>query len=240
MKEERADYRDGETELSGLFIFNDDLHGDRPGLLVVHGGAGLDDHTRERARQFAELGLVAFACDMYGTGVMGDRARVMSTVTALRDDPASLVRRTRAGLDVLASHSQVSGKPCAVGYCFGGMTALALARSGADIAGAISVHGTLASTSPAQPGSIKAKILVCHGALDPFVPPSQVIAFMEEMDGAGADWQLVVYGGAMHGFTHREGPATQGVAYDPAADARSFEAITAFLTEVFGQPLPVR
>jgi dienelactone hydrolase len=236
LRQESVDYRDEDAELSGVFIWDESLDSERPGLLVVHGGAGLDDHARARASQFAELGLVAFACDMYGRGVMGDPARVMSTVTALRDAPAKLVQRALAGLDVLASHPRVNGQLVAVGYCFGGLTVLQVARSGADIAGAISVHGSLATSRPAQAGDVKAKLLVCHGALDPYVPPEQVVGFMTEMNDARADWQLAVYGRAVHGFTHEGAVATPGVAYDADADARSATAIKAFLAELFGAP----
>src|SRR5262249_36550483 len=192
----------------------------RPGMLVVHGGAGLDDHAIKQAHRFAEIGLIAFACDMFGNGVAGDRARTIATVTKLRDDPPKMVRRAGAGLKVLASHPQVNGKVAAVGYCFGGLTVLELARSGADLAVAISVHGSLTTSSSAKPGDIKARILACHGALDPFVPPAQVLEFIEEMNGAEADWRLIVYGRAMHGFTHRSGAASPGVAYDAVADAQ--------------------
>jgi dienelactone hydrolase len=234
LSEETVEYRDGEAEFSGLFTWNDEIDRGRPGVLVVHGGAGLDDHAKAQAHRFAQLGLIAFACDMYGEALLGDRERVMAYVTEMRDDRRKMVTRAGAGLGVLASHPQVNGRLAAVGYCFGGLVVLELARSGANIEGAISVHGSLETPRPAREGSLKAKILVCHGALDPYVPPAQVIEFMDEMNTAGADWQLVVYGRAMHGFTHKTGAATPGVAYDAAADTRSFAAIKAFMAEIFG------
>jgi len=215
-------------------MFWDDARNDRrPGILVVHGGAGLDDHAKGRASNLAELGFVAFACDMYGNGVGGNRDRVMARIAELRDNPAKLCQRARAGLDVLASHPQVTGRLAAVGYCFGGMTVLELARSGADLGGVISIHGSLSTSRPAQPGTVKAKILVCHGALDPHVPMGHVAAFAEEMNRAGADYQLIVYGGAMHGFTHKAGPTMPGVAYHPLADAHSAKAMESFLGELY-------
>jgi dienelactone hydrolase len=113
------------------------------------------------------------------------------------------------------------------------MAALALARSGADLAGVVSIHGSLATGAPARPGAVRAKILACHGAADPHVPPSDVAAFAEEMNHAEADWQLIMYGRAQHGFTHRHAVpgATPGVAYDRSADERSFEAARIFLAE---------
>ncbi|MCU1241801.1 MAG: hypothetical protein JWO71_2527 [Candidatus Acidoferrum typicum] len=226
-------YRDGDTELTGQFTSDAERGDKRPGILVVHGGAGLDSHAKGRATRLAEQGFVAFACDMYGNGVAGNRERVMARIAELRDDTAKLCQRARAGIDVLKSHPQV-GRVAAVGYCFGGMVALELARSGADLAGAVSVHGSLSTARLAQIGAVKAKILLCHGALDPHVPITQVNAFVQEMNEAGADWQLIVYGGAMHGFTHETGPAVPGVAYNAVADARSSAAMQTFFREVFG------
>jgi dienelactone hydrolase len=228
-------YRDGDTELAGILVWDESRTGRRPGILVVHGGAGLDEHAKGRARRLAELGFVVFACDMYGEGVAGNRERIMARLMEFRTDRAKLCARARVGLEVLASQQLVDRRMAAVGYCFGGMTVLELARSGAQLAGAVSVHGTLDTPRPASAGSVKAKILVCHGAIDPHVPMVQVNAFVEEMNGAGADWQLVIYGGAMHGFTHETGPYLPGVAYNPAADARSAAAMREFLGEIFGQ-----
>jgi dienelactone hydrolase len=226
-------YRDGDTDLTGQFTWDTERDEKRPGILVVHGGAGLDSHAKERSRRLAELGFVVFACDMYGNGVAGNRERVMARIAELRDDAAKLCRRARAGIDVLTAHSQVDGRVAAVGYCFGGMVVLELARSGADLAGAVSVHGSLSTLRPARAGVVRAKILVCHGALDPHVPMTHVNAFVQEMNDAGADWQLIVYGGAMHGFTHEAGPAVAGVAYHAVADARSALAMHGFFIELF-------
>ena len=181
----------------------------------------------------AELGLVAFACDMYGKGVPGDRQRIMARIAELRVTRETLCRCARAGISVLTSHPSVDGPIGAIGYCFGGMTVLELARSGAELAGVVSVHGSLQTSQPAEPGAIKTKILICHGALDPHVPMTHVTAFMEEMDRVGVDWQLNVYGGAMHGFTHETPSSTPGVAYNAVADARSSAAIRHFLADVF-------
>ena len=228
-------YRDRDAELTGFLAWEDNRNHKRPGVLVVHGGAGLDDHAKGRAVKLARLGVVVFACDMYGNGVVGNRERVMARITELRHDISKLCQRARAGMDVVASHPQVDGRVAAVGYCFGGMTVLELARSGAEIAGVVSVHGSLHTSQPLQPGVARAKILVCHGASDPHVPMTQVGAFVEEMNHAGADWQLIVYGGAMHGFTHETGPRLPGVAYHALSDARSATAIEGFFVELFGR-----
>src|SRR6185437_14018537 len=201
---------------------------------------------RDQARRYAALGYAVLACDMFGPEVAGNRERVMACLLALRDDPALLVRRARAGLTALAACPEAGGRMAAVGFCFGGLAALALARAGAapagpgpsgtELAGAVSIHGSLATSRPAEPGAVTARILVCHGAADPHVPLSGVTAFADEMNQAGADWQLVMYGRAMHGFTHRDAvpgaPGTMpGVAYDQLADERSFAATRAFLAD---------
>jgi dienelactone hydrolase len=226
-------YQDGHVDLSGVFVWDDAQTDKRPGILVVHGGAGLDEHAKKQAGRLAELGYVAFACDMYGEGVMGDRQRVMARIAELCAEPGRLSRCAAAGLEVLRSHPLVDGRVAAVGYCFGGMTVLELARSGAELIGAVTVHGTLKTAQRCQAGAVKAKILVCHGALDPHVPMAQVNDFISEMTDAATDWQLIVYGGALHGFTH-EGSPISGVAYNALADARSGIAIRDFLSEVCG------
>jgi dienelactone hydrolase len=201
-----------------VLSWSDAQRGRRPGILLIHGGAGLDEHARDQARRYAALGYVVLACDMFGDGIAGDRERVIQCLTTLRDNPALLVRRGRAGLTALSRCPEASGHFAAVGFCFGGMAALALARAGTRLAGAVSIHGSLATASPAQPGSVTARLLVCHGAMDPHVPMADVVAFAEEMDRAGADWQLIMYGGAQHGFTHRHAVpgAAPGVAYHPS------------------------
>jgi dienelactone hydrolase len=241
-------YDDLGLPLSGLLCRDEAQDGPRPGILLIHGGAGLDAHARDQARRYAALGYAVLACDMFGPGVAGNRERVMACLLALRDDPALLVRRARAGLTALAGCPEAGGRMAAVGFCFGGMAALALARAGTDpagpdpasaeLAGAVSIHGSLATSRPAQPamtqpGAVTARILVCHGAADPHVPPGDVTAFAEEMNRAGADWELVMYGRAMHGFTHQQAVpgALPGVAYDKLADERSFAATRTFLAD---------
>jgi len=234
LQTQKVEYRDGDTELTGQLAWDNSRDDRQPGILVVHGGAGLDDHAKGRARRLAEIGFVVFACDMYGNGVAGNRERVMARIIELRGDREKLCARARAGIEVLASQPRVDGRIAAVGYCFGGMTVLELARSGAELGGVVSVHGSLDTPRPASTGSVKAKILVCHGALDPHVPMAHVSAFAEEMNRAGADWQLNVYGGAMHGFTHETGPQMPGVAYNAQADARSAATMGSFFGELFG------
>ena len=194
LETERIVYRDGDARLDGFFAIDADRAGKRPGVLVVHGGAGIDDHARGRARRFAESGLAVFACDMYGEGVTGNRERIVRHIGDLRNNRPALVRRVQSAIEILLSRPEIDGRIAAVGYCFGGMIVLEYARSGSTIGGVVSVHGSLETTSPAEPSSIRARMLVCQGALDPHVPMSQVTTFAEEMKHAGADYQLIVYG----------------------------------------------
>jgi dienelactone hydrolase len=234
-------YDDLGLPLAGLLCWDEAQDGPRPGILLIHGGAGLDAHARDQARRYAALGYAVLACDMFGPEVVGNRERVMACLLALRDDQALLVRRARAGLTALAGCPEAGGRMAAVGFCFGGLAALALARAGTnpagpDLASVVSIHGSLATSRPAEPGAVTARILVCHGAADPHVPLSDVTAFAEEMNHAGADWELVMYGRAVHGFTHQQavpgGPgALPGVAYDRLADERSFAAARTFLAD---------
>jgi dienelactone hydrolase len=227
-------YRDGDVRLEGFLAIDADRAGTRPGVLVVHGGAGIDDHARGRARRFAEAGFVVFACDMYGEGVMGNRERIIRHIGELRTNRNALVRRIHAAIEVLSSRPEFDGRLAAVGYCFGGMIVLEYARSGSTIDAVVCVHGSLETASSVDSSSIPARILVCHGALDPYGPMSHVTAFAEEMRKAGADYQLIVYGNAMHGFTHETATGQQpGVLYDAQTDARSSLAIQQFFKELF-------
>lgn len=230
-------YSDGATELAGEFFVDASHPNDRrPGVMIVHGGAGLDDHARQQARRYAALGYAVLACDMFGSDVP-DRSReqIVALLTGMRDNPDRLVRRARAALDVLSRETATDERMAVVGFCFGGLVALQVARSGAPVAAAVSMHGTLTTTVRAEPGQVRARLLACHGALDPHVPLADVTAFAEEMNAAGADWQLNMYGGAQHGFTHTHAQpgATPGVAYHEQADTLSFAAARDFLAEAF-------
>ena len=230
-------YEDGATHLDGVLAWPESSDGPLPGLLLVHGGAGLDDHARAQAARYAELGFTVLAADMFGPGIAGNRERVVATLMELRDNPDLMVRRARAGLSALAACPEASGCVAAVGFCFGGMVVLAVARAGVDIAGVISMHGTLKTSMPARLGAVRSRVLVCHGAADPHVPFSDVTSFADEMGAAEADWQVLVLGRAVHGFTHRDAVAgaMPGVAYDEAADRRSFDAARLFLADLTSQ-----
>lgn len=227
-------YQDQDVHLRG-FLACDERRPLRGGILVVHGGAGLDEHARDQARRYAGLGFAALACDMFDPGVAGDRDRIIAYLGAVRQNPPLLHHRAGAALRALGAQPEVAGKGvAAVGFCFGGMVALTLARQGAGLAGVISMHGSLATVLPAEPGAVQARVLVCHGARDPHVPMADVTALVQEMDRGGADLQVIIYGEAMHGFTHAHAVpgATPGVEYHQLTDHRSFEAASRFLDEV--------
>jgi dienelactone hydrolase len=182
-----------------------------------------------------KLGYTVFAVDIYGKGVRADNAKDASARAAkYKSDRALLRARVNAGLDVLRKNSRVDGgRLAAMGYCFGGTTALELARSGADVRAVVSFHGGLNTPNTTDAKQIKGKVLALHGADDPFVPPAEVAAFSDEMRQAGVDWQLVSYGGAVHAFTDWNAGRdnSKGAAYNEKADLRSWEAMKVFLAE---------
>lgn len=234
---EIVEYKHGDVSLEGYLAYDKSIDGARPGVLIIHEWTGLGDYVKMRAEKLAEMGYIAFALDMYGKGI---RPQTMQEAAAqakiYRDDRGLMRARAAAGLEILKNNPLVeSGKIAAIGYCFGGGVVLELARGGADMAGFVSFHGNLDTPDPGDAANIKGKVLVCHGAADPYVPVEQVEAFQKEMGDAGIDWQLIAYGGAVHSFTN---PASgddpsRGAAYNEKADKRSWQAMTAFFDEIF-------
>ena len=200
----------------------------RGAVVVCHGGGGLASHEREVIERLAGLGYAALAPDLYG------EKPSMEMIRALVADAPALRGRVIAAVEWIRAHalpSEGTGTRVAViGHCFGGTAALEAARSGADLACAVAFHGGLGSPAPAEPGAIRARVLACCGAADPFCPREQRTAFEDEMTRAGAQWQLDVHGGALHGFTVR-GVERPGCAYDELADRRSWAAMLALLDE---------
>lgn len=229
-------YLDGDVVLEAFFAFDDALSGRRPAVLINHTWVGRDEFVAEKAKKIAALGYVGFAVDMYGKGVLGSGPEQnMKLMQPFMDDRAVLQQRMKAALAAVKLMPWVDdSKIASIGFCFGGLCSLDLARTGVDIKGVVSFHGLLAAPGNTHGNAIKAKILALHGHDDPMVPSEQVLAFAQEMTEAGADWQLHTYGNTMHAFTNplANDPAF-GTVYQPDADRRSWIAMQNFLTEIF-------
>ena len=237
IKTREIEYRQGETVLQGFVAWDDAARGRRPGVLVVHEWWGHNEHARNQARRLAEAGYVGLALDMYGKGKVTTHPQdAQAFVTEVTKDPAVLAARFNAALEQLKRDPHVdTTRLAAIGYCFGGAVVLGMARGGADLAAVVTFHGALATTSPAQPGKVKARILVLAGGADPFVPPEQLEAFKREMQAAGARFEVITYPGAKHGFTNPSA-AQYGMAqlaYDAAADRESWAAMLKLFKEIW-------
>jgi dienelactone hydrolase len=229
-------YLDGDTVLEAYFAFDDAHTGIRPAVLINHTWAGRDGFVAEKAQELAALGYVGFAVDMYGKGILGrsadENAKLMQPFI---DDRAKLQKRMLAALGAVQLLPWVdSSKIAAIGFCFGGLCVLDLARTGADIKGVVSFHGLLGAAGNIQGTLIKAKVLALHGHDDPMGKVEQVIAFEQEMTIAGADWQFHAYGNTVHAFTNPLANAPSlGMVYNHIADQRAWLTMKNFLEEVF-------
>lgn len=232
---EVVEYRHGDVTLEGALIYDDAVKGPRPGVLVVHQWKGLSDYEKKRAAMLAELGYAAFCVDIYGKGIRPQTTQAASAEAGKYKGNRALLReRVNAGLAAFRKQAVADPKRiAAIGYCFGGTTAIELARSGAAVAGVVSFHGALDSPQPEAGKNIKCKVLALHGADDPFVPAKDLEAFESEMRSANVDWQLVKYGGAVHSFTDWDADGSlPGAKYEEKADKRSWAAMKAFFNEV--------
>jgi len=234
---ETIEYKQGDATLEGFVAYDDAIQGKRPGVLVVHQWMGLTDYEKHRAEMLARLGYVAFCADIYGKGVHPQNtAEAGAQAGKYKNDRQLLRARVNAGLDALRQQPLADpNRIAAIGYCFGGTTVLELARSGADIGGVVCFHGGLDAPNPDDGKNIKCKVLVCHGADDPFSSPQDIAALEDEMRKGGVDWQLIKYGGAVHSFTQpmAGNDNSKGAAYNEKADKRSWEAMKQFFAEIF-------
>ncbi len=236
VKTEVVEYQEGSTVLEGFLAYDPDRPLPRPGVVIVHQWRGLGDYEKKRAEMLAELGYVAFCADIYGKGIRPQSVEDASRLAGqYKENRALLRQRVEAALQTLKSRRECDPqKTAAMGYCFGGTTALELARSGAATLGVVSFHGGLFSPTPQDARNIRARILALHGADDPFVPPAEVEGFVKEMREGGVDWQMAVYGGAVHSFTDWNATGVvPGAKHDPKADQRSWEAMQVFFRELF-------
>lgn len=235
MTERLVEYEHDGVLLEGLLAVGNESGGPRPGVLIAHAWGGRGEHEDATAQRLAELGYVGFAIDLYGKGVRGaSREENAGLIAPFLEDRAMLQARIAHAVSVLGEQPEVdSRKIAAIGYCFGGLCVLDLARSGAGIAGVVSLHGLFGPPVPAPGEPIKAKVLALHGHDDPMVPVEAVNQLEAELTAAGADWQVHVYGGTMHAFTNPKANDPEfGTVYSPTADRRSWAATTAFLAEV--------
>lgn len=231
-----VEYRQGDAELEGWLAFDPAGPAKRPGVVVTPNWLGVGTQAKDTAQRLARLGYVALVADVYGKGIRPASGKEAGPLAGKYKGDRPLLRaRMLAALDELKRQPNVDPTRVAViGYCFGGTAALELARAGAPVAAVVTFHGGLGSPTPADARQIKGKVLVLHGADDPFVPEAEVKGFEDEMRAAGVDWQLVKYSGAVHAFTDPDAgsDASKGAAYNALADRRSWEAMKAFFAEV--------
>jgi dienelactone hydrolase len=237
IKTEMVAYKQGSDALQGFLVYDDAGLSKKPGVLVVHAWMGLDDNAKNHAVELAQLGYVAFCADIYGKGKNPTDMAGAAKMSSMYKSNRKLYReRLNAGLEMLKKQKFVdTTKIAAIGYCFGGTGVLELARSGAVIDGVVSFHGNLDSPAPQDGKNIKAKVLVLHGADDPYNTPENVAAFQKEMRDNKVDWQMIEYGNAVHAFTDKSAgnDNAKGAAYNEAADRRSWAAMKTFFAEIF-------
>ena len=222
--------------LEGFLAYDDAQTGGRPAVMIAHAWAGRGEFECDKARALAKLGYAGFAADLYGKGVFSkDREENAARMQVFLDDRTKLQSRLTAALAVMKAQPEADeSQAAAMGFCFGGLCVLDLARNGADLKGVVSFHGLLGAPDGMAGANIKAKVLVLHGHDDPMAQVDAVVALEKELTAGGADWQIHVYGNTLHAFTN---PAANdpdfGTVYDAAADRRSWQALRNFLDELF-------
>lgn len=234
LHEQYFDYADDAISLQGFLCYDSSRPGPLPAILVAHHLNGLDEFIERKARRLAWHGYAVFAADMYGKETRSlDVAAKRALMNDLRTDRTALTRRINVALATVKDLPQVdAGRVAGMGFCFGGMCVLDLARSGAEVRGVASVHGLLKPNGlPAK--KISTRILMLHGYDDPLAPPDDVLAVAQEFTEAGADWQLHAYGHTVHAFTNPQArDAAGGILYNEKADRRSWHTLMQFFEEV--------
>ena len=235
----KVSYKDGDLECHGYLAWDDAVKGARPGVLVVHEWWGLNDYARKRAEELAKLGYVAFAADMYGQGKTVNHPKDAGEMAGkVRANVEDWRKRATAALETLKAQPQCDKtKLAAIGYCFGGSTALQLAFSGADLKAVVSFHGALPTPAPADVKQIKGTILICHGADDSFIPEKAIKDFREALDKGGVKYDFVAYPGAKHSFTVADADkhGIDGLKYDKAADEDSWKRLQKLFADKLGK-----
>lgn len=229
-------YKDRDEELHGFLAYDDSITSPRPAVIVVHDWSGRNEFACEKVKAFAEMGYLGFALDMYGQARQGTtNDEKMALMNPLVSDRKKLQQRILAAFNTVSAMPEVDSKRIAcIGFCFGGLCALDLARCGADVQGVVSFHGLLGKPEHAAAENITAKVLVLHGYEDPMVKPEQVEAFCQEMTSANVDWQVQMYGHVKHAFTNPQAHDVDlGLMFDTKAAERSWLAMRNFLHEIF-------
>ena len=233
-----VEYRVDEKVFEGLLAWDDAHAGPRPGVVVSHAWGGRGEFEDDKAKALARLGYVGFALDLYGTGIRGSSPEENSALMQpLLDDRPMLQQRMLASLNTMRAQAEVDdANVAAIGFCFGGLCVLDLARTGESLAGVVSFHGLFAAPGNTAGNRVQAKVLALHGWDDPMAPPEQVDALAAELTGMGADWQIHAYGGTMHAFTNPQADDPDfGTVYNATADRRSWTTMQSFLFELFGR-----
>ncbi len=240
IKTQELSYQVGEDKFTGYLAYDDVTSGKRPGILVVHEWWGHNAYARNRAEMLAALGYTAFALDMYGTGKLADHPDdAKKFMQTLMSNILQAEKRFATAHEILKNQTTVdSNKTAAIGYCLGGGVALHMARAGMDLNAVISFHGSLGTKTPAEPGRVKARVLILTGAADPFIPAEQIQGFEKEMKTAGVDYELKSYPGVKHSFTNPQADEfgkrfNMPLAYDEAADQDSWQRMQLFLKNIF-------
>jgi dienelactone hydrolase len=239
MQTKTVNYNVGGTEFIGHLAWDDAVSGKRPGVLVVHEWWGLNDFARGRANELAKLGYVAFACDMFGGGKLAQRPdEAGQLIKQLTENFPEWQKRANASLEVLKQQPSCdASRLAAIGYCFGGSTALVLACSGADLGAVVTFHASLAAPSAEQARAIQPSIVICHGALDSFTSEETIAKFRKALEDAHVDYEIDYYAGAKHGFAVPEADkrGMPSLGYNKKADERSWKRMLALFEEKFGK-----
>ncbi len=238
IKSEKVEYQDADgTVLEGIVAFDDDAAGKRPGVLIVHDWMGVSAFTVAKAKELAQQGYIAFVADIYGKASRPKDAQEAGDFAGKYKKDRKLLRsRAQAGLRTLVKRADVdAARVAAIGFCFGGTAAIELAKSGAALKGVVSFHGGLDAPTPGDSKNIKAKVLVLHGADDPFVPAADIAAFKKDLNEARVDWVMTEYADTVHAFTQPSAGTdkSKGAAYNERSARRAFAAMKAFFDEIF-------
>jgi dienelactone hydrolase len=238
MKAERIKYPMGSLTAEGALVYEEKILGKRPAVLMAPNWMGMTDQAIERAKLVAGDRYIVFVADMYGEGTRPtDFGEAAKLANPLRENTTEQRKRIRAAYDAMATEAAkrnlIDGRRAAIGFCFGGGNVLELARDGADIAAAVSIHGDLKAAQAAKKGAVKAALLVTHGAPDPVAPKADRDAFESEMEAAGARWQMLTFSGVYHAYTD-QGSDVPGVAgwHEPAC-RQTYTLTHQFIADAF-------